>query len=340
MIVRETDATTLPSESVAVVIVNWNSGGLLRRCLSAVAAQTMQPAEVVVVDNGSRDGSADGLDDLYPGVRLLRLLDNVGFARANNAAVAALPDARWVALLNADAFAEPTWLARLMEAAERWREYSFFASRLLDASDPERLDGTGDVYYASGWASRRDHGRQAAAALRKTEEVFAPCAAAALYRRDAFVEAGGFDEAFFCYFEDVDLAFRLRLLGHRCLYVPDSVVHHVGSAVTGRHSDFSVYHGHRNLVWTFVKNMPAPLFLAYLPQHLLLNAASLVWFTATGRGRTILRAKWHALRGLRRAWRERRQVQTARRVPARDIRDRIVRGFWRPYLRRALADHP
>ena len=96
-------------------------------------------------------------------------------------------------------------------------------------------------------------------------EIFAPCAAAALYRRAAFLEAGGFDEHFFCYMEDVDLGFRLRLLGYRCGYAPAAIVHHVGSGTTGARSPFTVYHGHRNLVWTYVKNMPTPWFWLYLP---------------------------------------------------------------------------
>ena len=129
-------------------------------------------------------------------------------------------------------------------------------------------------------------------------EVFSPCAAAALYRRDALDDVGGFDERYFCYVEDVDLGFRLRLRGHGCLYVPDAVVHHVGSGTTGRGSDFTTYHGHRNLVWTFFKDMPGPLLALYLLPHLVLNLATIAWFATHGRARLILRTKWDALRGL------------------------------------------
>jgi GT2 family glycosyltransferase len=104
------------------------------------------------------------------------------------------------------------------------------------------------------------HGTPASALKGSECEIFSPCAAAALYRRSALLEVGGFDEDFFCYVEDVDLGFRLRLAGYRCLYVPLSVAHHIGSGTTGgKNSDFSVYHGHRNLVWAFVKNMPGVL---------------------------------------------------------------------------------
>jgi GT2 family glycosyltransferase len=143
-------------------------------------------------------------------------------------------------------------------------------------------------------------------------EVFAPCAAAALYRRSTVVDVGGFDEKFFCYVEDVDLGFRLRLAGHRCLYVPQAVATHVGSAATGKKSDFCVYHGHRNLVWTFVKNMPGILFWLLLPLHVLLNLLTIAWFALGGRGGVIWRAKRDALLGLPKMWRKRQCIQKAR----------------------------
>lgn len=132
----------------------------------------------------------------------------------------------------------------------------------------------------------------------------------------------------------MDLGFRLRLAGYRCLYVPDAVVHHVGSAITGRRSDFTVYHGHRNLVWVFVKNMPGPLFWLYLPQHLLFNLVSILWYTLRGQGRVILRAKWDAIRGLPRVWRQRKAIQAKRKVGAWELRRLMARGWLTPYLRR------
>jgi len=310
---------------VTVVVVNWNSGALLERCLLALGAQTLTPRRVVVVDNGSRDGSERAARE-RPGVELLALGANLGFAAANNRGIARAEGCEWIALLNPDAFPEPGWLEALVRAADDGR-FALLASRQVLADDPSRLDGTGDVYTVAGRAWRRHHGQAAAENDLVPEEVFSPCAAAALYRRDALLEAGGFDESFFCYFEDVDLAFRMRLAGHRCLYVPDAVVHHVGSASSGRRSPFSVYHGHRNLVWTYWKNMPAALLAFYWPQHLGLNLVSLLWFTLRGQGGTILRAKRDALLALPRVLRERRRVQGARKVRARDLRRVMVGGF-------------
>lgn len=318
---------------IAVVVVNWNSGGYLERCLDAVARQTLAPARLIVVDNASSDGSADGIERRHPRAELLRLATNTGFAVANNEGARAAAGCEWLALLNPDAFPEPAWLERLAAAAAARPEYSFFASRMLMADAPDRVDGTGDMYLTSGWAARRDHGRPALAAQRPTEEVFAPCAAAAMYGSEAFRGVGGFDDSFFCYFEDVDLAFRLRLAGHRCLYVSDAVVHHVGSGVTGKRSAFAAYHGHRNLVWAFLKNMPWPLLLAYLPLHLALNVASVVWLGLRGQGLVALRAKRDALLGLLPVWRRRRQVQSSRRVSSRSLRASMTSSLGLEYFR-------
>ena len=144
-------------------------------------------------------------------------------------------------------------------------------------------------------------------------EVFSPCAAAALYQRSVLRASGGFDEDFFCYVEDVDLGFRLRLAGYRCLYVPQSVAHHVGSGTTGgQHSEFALYHGHRNLVWTFVKDLPGILFWLLLPLHLLLNLISIIWFALRRQGGIIWRAKRDALFGLPKMWRKRQHLQKTR----------------------------
>ena len=318
---------------VAVIIVNFNSGVLLGQCLRHLRAQTRCPERVIVVDNASHDGSADRLERDYPGVEVIRLDRNQGFAAANNLAARWADEVEWLALLNPDAFPEPEWLERLLAAAAPYPDCASFGARLLDAGDPDHLDGTGDVYHVSGLAWRRDHGRPVAVGASEAGEIFSPCAAAALYRREAFFEAGGFDEDYFCYFEDVDLGFRLRLLGYGCQYAPAAVVRHVGSAVTGRRSPFSLYHGHRNLVWTWCKNMPGPLFWLYLPQHLLLNLGALLWFALHGQGLTLLRAKWDALRGLPRCWRWRNAIQSRRCVSSWSLRRAMSRGLLALYRR-------
>jgi GT2 family glycosyltransferase len=315
---------------VALVIVNWNGADCLPECLRSVGSQERRPDRVIVVDNASSDGSLDTALREFPWIEAIRLGTNVGFAAANNVALGRCDDCEWVALLNPDAFPAPSWLAALTAAAQGNPGHAAFASQLRSAADGRFLDGLGDVYHVSGLAWRAGHGAPLPREDR-SRDVFSACAAAALYRRDALVAVGAFDERYFCYHEDVDLGFRLRLRGHRCLYVPAAVVRHVGSASSGKRSDFAVYHGHRNLVWTFFKNMPAALLAAYLPQHLLLNVSSVLWFLARGQGRAILKAKRDALLGIPEVLRERRTVQRERRIGARDLRAAMARGWLTPY---------
>lgn len=320
--------------TIAVLIVNWNGGDFLRRCLEALDRQRRRPDHIVVVDNASTDTSLQLAEAALGRVELIRLDTNVGFARANNLAARAAGGFDALALLNPDAFPEAGWLEALEAAADREPAAASFASQMRLVSAPEVLDGAGDSYHVSGRAWRNGHGVPGSQWPEEDLEVFAPCAAAALYRRPAFEEAGGFDEQFFCYFEDVDLGFRLRLRGYKSVYVHAAVVQHVSSGLTGYRSDFAVYHGERNAVWTFVKDMPGPLFWLYLPQHLALNIAALFYYPWRGQGRVVWKAKLDALRGLVPVLGRRRLVQGMRRADARAIRRAMIGGVTTPYLSR------
>lgn len=301
------------------MVVNWNSWDLLARCLDALSRQTFTDFRVFVADNASSQPPPDEFLSLYPGVVLVRNEENFGFAGANNRLLERAKNSKWVILLNPDAFPEPDWLEQLFEAVRKYPEYQFFSSRLLQADNPAILDGEGDSYHISGIAWRKGFGKLAGENPPPTE-IFSPCAAAAMYRTDILVAADGFDEDFFCYFEDVDLGFRLRLAGHRCLLVPASVVLHVGSATTGGlRSDFSVYHGHRNLVWTYIKNMPGVLFWLLLPLHIMLNLVTIGLYSLRGQGAVVLRAKRDALRALPKMWRKRSLIQAGRVTGVSDI---------------------
>lgn len=299
---------------VDVVIVNYNAGAYLARAIAALQAQTMRDFRIIIVDNASEDGSLDALPDGAIPVEVVRCERNLGFAAANNLALDTRVSADWVALLNPDAFPEPDWLAALLAAAADHPEFTTFGCRMVAAAAPDRLDGVGDAYHASGLYWRDGHGCPDGSRYAAPREIFSACAAAALYRTGDLREIGGFDSDYFCYGEDVDVGFRLRLAGHRCLYVPTARVTHVGSGITGQDSDFAVYHGHRNLVWNFVKNMPGALFWLCLPAHLLLNVVSLTVFATRGRGAIMWRAKGDAVRGLPAVWKKRRTVQSRRRA--------------------------
>lgn len=332
-----TEATEPPSvqhsPAVSVLIVAWQSGRHLARCLDALDRQRFRDFEVVLVDNASTDSAVAALTP-RPWLRIERAAANLGFAAGNNRA-AALARGRYLVTLNPDAFAEPGWLAALVAAAERHPGAGSVGSVQLLDSDPTRFDGVGDPLHVTGAAWRGGRLRP----VRPVAEagVFGVCAAAALYRRDAFEAAGGFCERFFCFYEDVDLAARLRLAGWTAVLTPDAVVRHVGSASAP--SAFVLRHATRNRVWSYLRVMPGPVLAATLP------AAALVWAAAAaadllrGRGTGRLAALAEAFRGLRATLAERRAIQAARRA--------TVCGFaraltWSPrcYLRRGIDLRP
>lgn len=304
--------------TVTVVVVNWNGGVLLRRCLSDLARQTLQPSRILLIDNDSSDGSVESVSDLA-GVTVRMMGENIGFAAGNNRALAEC-NTEFIALLNPDAFPEPDWLEKLVVAANTHPDFAAFGSRQMVYRAENIVDGLGDVYHHSGLVWRDGYGRLFRHTDCIAKEIFSPCAGAALYRRVAFNNVGGFDEDYFCYLEDVDLGFRLRLAGYRAMYVPEAVVHHVGSATSGgQRSDFSVYYGHRNLVWTFVKNMPGALFWLMLPLHVLLNLFSIVLVALRGQGGVIIRAKRDAFFDLPKMWLKRKLIQKSRVASVGDI---------------------
>lgn len=314
---------------VSVIVVNWNSGHLLAKCLQHLDAQTVQPRHILVVDNASSDDSAACAND-HPNVTLYSMDANLGFAAGNNYAIEQCAT-EYIALLNPDAFPESDWLERLLAAVGSHPDVAAFGSRQLMHSSPDILDGIGDCYHLTGLVWRDRHGARQQAVDLIEKEIFSPCAAAALYRRQAVVDVGGFDEDYFCYVEDVDLGFRIRLAGHKAMYVPDAVVYHVGSATTGgQDSDFSVYHGHRNLEWTFIKNMPTALFFFLLPLHLAMIVMIVARFALRGQGRVMFQAKRDAIRGLPKAWSKRQKTQATRVATAQDIWRVLDKGMTRP----------
>ncbi len=180
------------------------------------------------------------------------------------------------------------------------------------------------------WRAKLDAAKGIGLMIRKRKEI---------QQNRAFLDVGGFDEDYFSYQEDVDLGFRLRLQGLRCFFVPQAVVHHVGSASTGKHSDFAIYHGHRNLVWTYVKNMPAPLFWVFLPLHLVANLFTMIKFFLTGHGNAIWRAKLDAAKGIGLMIRKRRKIQQNRQVTVAAIYRVINHNLFAPLAASLLRRH-
>jgi GT2 family glycosyltransferase len=316
-----------------VIVVNHNSGPLLQGCVDALAVQTLSQFEAVIVDNASTDGSAKALRLPDSRFRLQLAGANLGFAAANNLAAADRgPD--WIVTLNPDTVPSATWLEELRNATLRHPGVKMFGSTQIDARKPDRVDGFGDVYSIFGTAWRGGSGAAVAALPPDDREVFTPCAAAALYAREAFVSTGGFDERFFCYLEDVDLGFRLQLRGERCVQVRRAEVLHFGSVSVGRNSDFFVFHTQRNRLWVLLKNVPSPLIWLVIALQIAVVPLT-VLRRPRDKWRAALKGVMAGLRGFPASWRQRHKVQSERVVSSRKIADLLV---WDP--RKALSHVP
>lgn len=300
--------SSLPAPVIGVVVVTYNSRAHFARLKSALEAQTDQRFQLIVWDNASRASDRPGPDDFPAGAQIIQCEDNLGFAIANNRAVALL-ETPLVALLNPDAFPEPTWLARLRAAAQRYPRAGAFGSTQIAAEAVTLFDGLGDCYHAAGIPWRGGFGWPRATPA-VTGETFSACAAAALYRTSAWRALGGFDERFVSYCEDVDLGFRLRLAGWQVLQIADAVVHHVGGASSGKKSRYAVENGTRNRLWTYVKNMPAPLLWITLPAHVAMTLAFLAISPFRGTGAWTWAGIGQALAGLGPILAARAQVQS------------------------------
>jgi GT2 family glycosyltransferase len=308
---------------VSVVIPNWNGRKWLPGCLDALGALRLAAAEVIVVDNGSSDDSLDYLRREHPEVRVIALASNVGFAHAANAGIGAATS-EFVALINTDVVLTPDWITRMQAQLEAHPEAGSVACKMLSLEHPERVYDAGDVLRRDGACEQRgrfglDDGRYDVPG-----EVFGACAGAALYRAEAVRAVGGFDERYFAYLEDVDLALRLRLAGWTCRYEPTVALH----AGEGSSSQLSGGHHHlvqRNTLILVVKFFP----VRWLPQ-VLYRQAGWAWHALLEkRLRAHLRATAAAVPMLAGAVSERRRlgaaanampIAIASAVPARPIR--------------------
>jgi GT2 family glycosyltransferase len=232
---------------------------------------------------------------------------------ANNIAIRSVRT-KYVALLNNDAVPDSQWLNNMVTVLENNPEAGFAASKLLLFNNHNVIDRAGDGYTVAAAGKLRGRG-EPSNNYNEPEWIFGACAGAALYRRQIFDDIGLFDEDYFLLYEDVDLSFRAQLNGHKCIFIPDAIVFHKTSSSIGNDdSPVSVYFAHRNLEWTYIHNMPKSLIKKTIVAHLLYNLAAGLFFIARGRGADFIRAKWHALKGLKRALAKRKHIQETRTV--------------------------
>jgi len=251
---------------VSIVIPNLNGEAFIRPCLDAVRVQTGISPRVIVIDNGSTDGSDKIVRDEYPECELIRFETNTGFCGAVNAGIKASEDMDYVILLNNDTVIDPAFTYELVKAIEEDDRIFSCQARMLSMADPSVIDDAGDLYCALGWAFARGKGKKDGPKYRKKREIFASCAGAAIYRVSILKEIGAFDEVHFAYLEDTDIGWRARIKGYRNIYAPDAVVKHVGSASSGSiYNLFKVRNSSRNSVYIIGKNMPLLMVVINLP---------------------------------------------------------------------------
>lgn len=294
-----------------IIIANWNGRAYLERCLEAIFNQCGTHYHVVVVDNGSTDGSEEWIAQHYPQVETIALPNNAGFAVANNIGIAAT-SSRYVVTLNNDTEVDPNWLEALIDAAESDPSIGTCAPLVLLDSKPSIIDSAGIEVGRLGFAWQRGRGEPAAGKYQSACDVFGPSAAAALYRRTMLERIGLFDEDFESYYEDVDLAWRAQRIGWQCRYVPEARVMHIHSATGDRDPERKYRLLTRNRWWTIVMNYPTPRLWFMLPFIVAADMVSLFRGLVKYRSGLPVRARVEALQGLPRVWAKRRLIQRLR----------------------------
>ncbi len=270
---------------VAVIVVNWNRRDLLREALDSLLRQDYpaEAVEIIVVDNGSDDGSAELVASRYPQVRLLRNQENRGFCAANNQGIQAASASAYIALLNNDAVADPHWLSAMVELAGKHPEAGMIAAKIVVHDQPEIIDKAGHVIYWDGQNRGRGAGERDEGQYDHTEEVLWPDGCAALYRRELLAELGGFDEDFFAYADDAELGLRARLAGWTCWYAPGAVVRHRRGATLGLDNLRRIELIERNRIWLVAKLFPWSLLWLNAIFYLARIAAG-AWAATQGQG--------------------------------------------------------
>lgn len=306
--------------STAVVVPNWNGKEDLPECLDALLQQTL-PCEVVVVENGSTDGSIELLAEKYPQITVLPQKKNLGFAGGVNVGIryALEHEFPYIALLNNDAIAHRDWLKHLVDALEENPKVGMATCKFMD-SDKEHLDSTGDIYTIWGLPFPRGRGEPVSDRYDKDIHIFGASGGASVYRGDMLSEIGLFDEKFFAYYEDIDISFRAHLAGWKVLFVPQAIAYHQIGATSSRIKGFTTYQTMKNLPMVFWKNVPWSLVPHIFPRLFFAYWTMVAKAIVTGRGWSAIKGQLAFIKNHPHIFRERRRIQKHKQVTDEYIR--------------------
>lgn len=283
-------------EKVTVVIPNYNGIRFLGDCLTALSQQEPDTPEyrVLVVDNGSKDGSLELMKEQFPQVSVIGLSENTGFCHAVNAGIQA-SEAPYVLLLNNDTKVKPCFIKNLFRAIDERPDAFSVSAKMLMWDKNELVDSAGDRYCVLGWAYSRGKGK-AAARYEKPCSVFSACGGAAIYRRSVLEKIGLFDELHFAYLEDLDIGYRAGIYGYRSYYEPSAEVIHYGSASSGsRYNEWKTGMAAANSVYVIAKNMPLLQWIWNLPFLLAGFFLKFLFFVKKRMGTCYLRGLWKGI---------------------------------------------
>lgn len=318
---------------IDVIIPNWNGREWLGNCLDSLGKQSFQDFEIIVVDNGSTDGSVEFIRTAYPQVKLLALPENTGFTGGINAGVRA-GSAEYICWFNNDAEAEPDFLKNLVEGLAKRQDEGFAmaAPRVTFQANPGLINSVGQFIGPDGIGRDRGFRQPDGPAFDTGLEIFGPAGVAALYRREIFNKIGLLDETFFLYSEDVDFNYRAQLAGYRCIYVPLARVAHRGSATARTISPKATRLASRNGLLAIVKNVPGRVLIKMLPWIVAGQLYQLVLFARQGQLGGALQGKLDLIELLPLTLEHRKSIQTRRKLTPRQFEQQMKQGRNTPRL--------
>lgn len=312
------------SVKLSVIIPNWNGKHLLKTCLTSLKKQTFKDFEVVIIDNGSKDGSNEYIEKYFPEVKLIKLETNIGFAPAINLGLK-ICVGEMMMLLNNDTEVDKDCLKNLVNTAEKKKDIGFIAAKILNFNNRKLIDSAGDYIDAVGHADNLGRGQKDNEQFNEPGPLFLATGGGSLFKREVFEKIGFFDHEYFAYMEDVDLCFRAQIAGIKGWYEPTAVIYHIHKATSSKNPGFTEYLQYRNMTLTVLKNFPRELFLKDMNwlRFFLVNINTIRYLASIGYLKEALKAEWFIIKTLPKTLEKRSKIQSSIKVPIEYILENV-----------------